>query len=52
MRRWVLGREEASDQITQLQDEIKALRDGHPIARWVDADPLWRDASGQRVNRH
>lgn len=47
-----LDREEASDQITQLRGEIRALRDRYPITRWVDADPHWRDESGRRENWH
>lgn len=43
---------EVGEQITQLQKDIADLRRTYPICRWVDADPLWRDASGQRVNRH
>ncbi|MGC4936185.1 hypothetical protein ACLQ3C_21180 [Gordonia sp. DT30] len=47
-----LDSESASAEITRLRGEIENLRDQHPITRWIDADPQWRDATGNRFNNH
>lgn len=46
------GRDELSQQITATKAEIKRLRDAYPVARWVDADPVYRDAHSPWTNNH
>ncbi|KXP13898.1 hypothetical protein [Tsukamurella pseudospumae] len=43
---------EVSDDITELQRRIKFVRDAHPITRWVDADPDYRDKQSPWTNNH
>jgi len=47
-----LDSDAASAAISGLRNEIEALRNANPITRWVDADPHWRDATGNRINNH
>ncbi|KXP12012.1 hypothetical protein [Tsukamurella pseudospumae] len=44
--------DEVSAGITDLQRRIKAVRDAHPITRWVDADPEHRDGQPSWTNNH
>jgi hypothetical protein len=46
------GRDELSQQSTATKAKTKRLRDTHPVARWVDADPVCREANTPWTNNH
>lgn len=43
---------ELSRKISATKARIAELRQRYPVARWVDSDPVYRDAHSPWVNSH